>query len=92
MSFGAKQDTSLSKDVQLVNSPDDSISDLSWSSAGNYLAASSWDGKVRIYDVTQSVTGEGKAMITFDGPALSCSWSRVGDPLFTFLRFIGLLS
>jgi WD40 repeat protein len=85
MSFGPKQDSSLAKDVQLANPPDDSISDLSWSSAGNYLAAASWDGKVRIYDITQNVTGEGKAMITFDGPALSCSWSKVQEYFFLFI-------
>lgn len=67
----------LSKDVQLATGPEDSVSDLSWSSAGNYLAVASWDSKVRIYDVTQNATGEGKAMIAFDAPVLSCRWSKV---------------
>ncbi|KAJ9241631.1 hypothetical protein DTO169E5_3375 [Paecilomyces variotii] len=69
----------LSKDVQLANAPEDSVSDLSWSSAGNYLAVASWDNKVRIYDVTQNATGEGKAMISFDAPVLSCRWSKDGS-------------
>ncbi|KAL2012889.1 hypothetical protein VTN00DRAFT_414 [Thermoascus crustaceus] len=69
----------LSKDVTLANGPEDSISDLSWSSAGNYLAVASWDSKVRIYDVSQTASGEGKALMQFDAPVLSCCWSKDGQ-------------
>lgn len=37
--------------------PEDSISCLSWSPVANHLAVSSWDNKVRIYDVTGSPAG-----------------------------------
>jgi mRNA export factor len=67
----------LSKDVTLTSPPEDSISELSWSSKANFLAVASWDGKVRVYDVTQDSAGEGKALINFDGAALSCAWSKV---------------
>lgn len=67
----------VSTDVQLANGPDDGISGLSWSPVSRHLAVASWDGKVRIYDVTQRRSGEGRALIEFGGPALSCSWSKV---------------
>lgn len=67
----------LSKDVQLSSPPEDSISGLSWSPAANHLAVSSWDSKVRIYDVTQSSQGTGVAAIEFTGPVLGCDWSKV---------------
>ena len=67
----------LSKDITLTSPPDDSISDLSWSPTANFLAVASWDSKVRIYDVTHHSAGEGRAMINFDGPVLSCAWSRI---------------
>jgi mRNA export factor len=67
----------LSKDVQLASPPEDSISALSWSPVANHLAVSSWDDKVRIYDVTNSPTGNGVAVIDFGGPPLDCDWSKV---------------
>lgn len=67
----------VSTDIQLANGPDDGISGLSWSPVARHLAVSSWEGKVRIYDMTQNRSGEGRALIDFGGPALSCSWSKV---------------
>ena len=67
----------LDNDIQLASPPDDSISSLAWSPVANYLAAASWDSKVRIYDITSSNTGVGVAAIDFGGPVLSCHWSRV---------------
>jgi len=67
----------LSKDIPLSSPPEDSISWLSWSPVANYLAVSSWDSKVRIYDVTQNQQGTGVAAIEFGGPVLGCDWSKV---------------
>lgn len=67
----------LSNDVQLANGPDDSISGLAWSPVAKHLAVASWDRKVRIYDITQKRSGEGRALFEFEGPVLSCSWSQV---------------
>jgi mRNA export factor len=76
----------LSKDVQLASGQDDSISALAWSPKANYLAVSSWDSKVRIYDVTQNPQGAGVAAIDFAGPVLTCDWSQVCQLLlFTLL-------
>lgn len=70
--------SNLSKDATLSSPPEDSISSLSWSPVANYLAVGSWDNKVRIYNITQSPTGTGAAAIDFDGPVLTCDWSRDG--------------
>lgn len=67
----------LNNDIELTSPPEDSVSSLSWSPAANFLAVSSWDCKVRIYDVTSSPTGIGAAAIDFEGPVLSCHWSSV---------------
>ncbi|KAG0651951.1 Nucleoporin GLE2 [Hyphodiscus hymeniophilus] len=68
----------LSHDVILASPPEDSISDLAWSSRNNFLAVASWDSKVRVYDVTQNLSGVGKAVISFDGPVFGCAWSKNG--------------
>jgi mRNA export factor len=53
-----------SKDVALTSPPEDSISDLSFSPAGDFLAVASWDKKVRIYQVTEQGQSEGKVRNT----------------------------
>jgi WD40 repeat protein len=64
-------------DVTLTSDIEDTISALSWSPAANHLAAASWDGKVRIFEVAANGTSKGVAMLTADGPLLSCDWSKV---------------
>ena len=49
-----------SKDIALTSPPEDSISDLSFSPAGDFLAVASWDKKVRIYQVSEQGQSEGK--------------------------------
>jgi WD40 repeat protein len=67
----------LSKDVTVKNPPEDSISDLAFSSQSEHLAVASWDNKVRIYEVAPNGEAEGKAALDFKGPVLSCAWSKV---------------
>lgn len=67
----------LSKDVQLSNPPEDSISDLAFSSQSAHLAVASWDKKVRIYEISASGGTEGKAMFECAAPVFSCHWSSV---------------
>jgi len=69
-------------DVPITDPPSDSISDIAFSSAADYLAVSSWDNAVRIYEIDQSGKSQGKAMYKHEGPVLSVAWSRVGQ--FTF--------
>lgn len=69
----------LSKDIALSNPPEDSISDIDFSSQSQHLAVSSWDKKVRIYEISASGTSEGKAFFEHEAPVLSCHWSKVRD-------------
>lgn len=48
----------LSKDIQLNNGPEDSISHISFSPQSDHLAVASWDKKVRIYEVNAQGGGE----------------------------------
>ena len=67
----------LSKDVLVENLPEDSISDLAFSTQSDHLAVASWDNKVRIYEITAQGKAEGKAAFDHEGPVLSCHWSKV---------------
>ncbi|KAJ9616379.1 RNA export factor gle2 [Cladophialophora chaetospira] len=68
----------LSKDIALVQPPEDSTSHLAFSPTGDFLAVSSWDKKVRIYQVNEQGQSEGKAQMDFDAPVLNCAWSDDG--------------
>ena len=70
------------QDVELAIGPQESISALASSPITNLLAVASWDSKVRIYDLTQSPNGQGKALINFDLPVLDCHRSRVISLVF----------
>ncbi|KAI1116218.1 Poly(A)+ RNA export protein [Nemania sp. NC0429] len=71
---------SLDSDVTLPSDGEDidTIGSLSWSPVSDHLAAASWDGKVRIYDV--SSTGHARHVSTMigDQPVLSCDWAKDG--------------
>ncbi|KIY02409.1 uncharacterized protein Z520_02547 [Fonsecaea multimorphosa CBS 102226] len=69
----------LSKDVALVQPPEDSTSHLAFSPQADFLAVSSWDKKVRIYQVNEQGQSEGKAAMDFDAPVLGCAWSDDGQ-------------
>ncbi|KAK5949036.1 RNA export factor gle2 [Knufia fluminis] len=71
----------LSKDIALCAQPDDTVSDLSFSPTGDFLAVASWDKKVRIYEVNEQGRSEGKAAIDFEAPALACAWSDDGTKI-----------
>ncbi|KAI0123816.1 WD40-repeat-containing domain protein [Xylariales sp. AK1849] len=67
-----------SADVALPADAEDTISSVSWSPTANHLAAASWDGKVRVYDVASDGTGRGAAILNAEGPILSCDWAKDG--------------
>ena len=67
----------ISKDVALNSPPEDSISDLAFSSQSDHLAVASWDKKVRIYEINNQGGSEGKALFEHEGPVLSVHWSKV---------------
>jgi len=68
------------KEVEFPKGPEDTISALRWSPVSNHLAAASWDGRVYIYDATNTTstdTIKGVAAITIGAPALDCDFSKV---------------
>lgn len=67
----------LKNDVALSNPPEDTISGLSFSPAADFLAVSSWDKKVRIYQIAANGSSEGKHMYDHDAPVLSVDFSKV---------------
>lgn len=78
MSFMHKVDADLANDITVANPPEDSVSDLAFSPQAELLAVSSWDKKVRIYEVMPTGATEGRAMFEHDGPVLSVRWSADG--------------
>ncbi|KAI1374617.1 WD40 repeat-like protein [Hypoxylon crocopeplum] len=76
---------SLARDVSLPADAQDTISSVSWSPVANHLAAASWDGKVRVYDVgnpnnnNNGIAARGVALLAADGPLLDCDWAKDGS-------------
>lgn len=72
----------LKQDVALSDPPSDSISDLSFSPAPNgpdFLAISSWDNKVRIYEIAPNGQSQGRHAFEHSQPVLSCDFSKVSE-------------
>jgi mRNA export factor len=69
----------LSKDIELSSPPEDSVSDISFSSQSEHLAVASWDKKVRIYEISDTGSSVGKAAYDHEGPVLSVVWSKVSS-------------
>ncbi|CAO3600289.1 unnamed protein product [Absidia cylindrospora] len=56
---------------------------MAFSPQADYLAASSWDNQVRIYDIQPSGMAIPKAAYAHDEPALDVAWSRDGTKLIS---------
>lgn len=70
-------------DFEALPACTDGISDLAFSPMADYLAASSWDGQTRIWEVLPSNQAIAKAAIPSDAPALCCTWSQDGGKVFS---------
>lgn len=72
------------KDIEVPNPPEDSISRIAFCPAADVLAVSSWNGEIRLYDVSPA-NGQSspKAMYKHDGPVLDLCWSKDGSKLFS---------
>lgn len=69
---------SISKDATLPADSRDTIQSVRWSPVSDHLAAASWDGKARIYEVAKDGSGRRVAELAAEGPVFSCDWSKVG--------------
>ncbi|KAJ8124144.1 hypothetical protein O1611_g9431 [Lasiodiplodia mahajangana] len=67
----------LDNDVAVPPDKEDTIQSLSWSPVADKLAAASWDGKVRIYDVSSNLSARSVSVIATDAPVFSCDWAKV---------------
>ena len=70
----------LKGDIALSDPPTDSISDVAFSPAPNgpdFLAVSSWDNKVRIYEISANGQSQGKHMYEHGQPVLNVDFSMV---------------
>lgn len=81
---GKSLEISVTNDAKMPQGPADTVSALSWSPTANYLAASSWDNSVRIYEVSSTDgSGQGRALYNHEGPALSCCWWADGSKVIS---------
>ena len=67
----------LKSDVALNQPPTDSVSDLAFSPTSDFLAVSSWDNKVRIYEIAQNGQSEGRHAFEHSQPVLNVDFSKV---------------
>jgi mRNA export factor len=70
-------------DFELTPGCTDGISDVSFSPAADYIAATSWDNQLRIWEVLPNNTTAAKAAVQHDAPALCCTWSKDGTKVFS---------
>ncbi|KAF7731739.1 hypothetical protein EC973_008253 [Apophysomyces ossiformis] len=70
-----------SKDFEVASPPTDGISALEFSPQADYLAVSSWDNQVRIYEVQPTGNTLPKAAFSHEGPALCVTWSKDGTKI-----------
>jgi len=64
-------------DVTISSQVTDTISALHWSPKANWFAASSWDGKMYIFDVARDLTAKTIGVIDAGTPVLGCDWNQV---------------
>ncbi|KAJ2982663.1 hypothetical protein NQ176_g1242 [Zarea fungicola] len=71
----------LKSDVALSDPPTDTITALSFSPGQNqqdFLAISSWDNKVRIYEIAGNGQSQGRHAYEHSQPVFDCDFSKGG--------------
>jgi len=66
------------QDVIVANSPNDTVSALLFSPTANFLAASSWNKEVAVYEVGANGQAAPKAKVQHTHPVLCLDWSPDG--------------
>ncbi|GMH44834.1 hypothetical protein BSKO_12786 [Bryopsis sp. KO-2023] len=83
-----KDQRNPNNDNEVVSPPEDGISSITFSPAANFMAATSWDQYVRIWEVTGSQWGGGnaqsqsKVIHKHTSPILCSGWSDTGSQVF----------
>ncbi|KAL0954549.1 hypothetical protein HGRIS_003515 [Hohenbuehelia grisea] len=70
-------------DDLLVNPPTDSISSISFSTQGDYLAVGSWDNTVSVYEVPNTRQAARRAVFHHQAPVLSVCWDKAGQNIIS---------
>ncbi|KAI0152876.1 WD40 repeat-like protein [Xylariaceae sp. FL1272] len=73
----------LKNDVAISNPPEDTVSDLTFAPNADILAVSSWDKKVRLYQIAANGNSEGKHIYEHEAPVLSVDFSKDGTKLIS---------
>ncbi|KAL1931954.1 hypothetical protein VTP01DRAFT_9010 [Rhizomucor pusillus] len=71
----------MQKDFELTSPPTDGVSGLAFSPAADFLAVSSWDNQIRIYEVQPTGATVPKAAYAHEAPALCVTWSKDGSKI-----------
>ncbi|XP_078179606.1 protein RAE1-like [Carex rostrata] len=69
-------------DCQVLPSPSDSVSSLSFSPTANHLVATSWDKQVRCWEIS-SESSRPVSAISHDQPVLCSTWTHDGNFVFS---------
>ncbi|CAG8447329.1 5390_t:CDS:2 [Acaulospora morrowiae] len=87
MAYNRSQTSTISenpKDYEVPQPPTDGISALAFSPTSDFLAVSSWDNNVRIYETNAQVgNATGKSMYSHEKPVLCVAWSKDGLKVFS---------
>jgi len=75
--------TNPNKDVEVSQAPSDTITALRFSPNANFLIGSSWDNKIRCWEIQANGTTVPKAEQSHTKPILSCAWHADGTKVFT---------
>lgn len=82
---GTTNPNNANKDFDVPGAPDDTVSCLQFAPKANFLAASSWDNSIRVWEVGKqqqtytdfSLQAVPKLQQMAEGPVLSCYWHDV---------------
>lgn len=73
----------MNKDIELTSPPTDTTSALAFCPTADYLAATSWDNYLRVWEVQQYGSTMAKCAVQHDAPPLCLAWSKDGTKLFS---------
>lgn len=82
--FGSNNNSSNNAFFPVKDSPNETISAITFSPSNNLFAATSWNKEVRVYEYSGNGMSQGKAINTsHTGPVLCAAFSPDGSTLFT---------